>query len=341
MTSRERILCALNGGVPDRVPYCEVGVSDRVVKALSGEAIDGVTGGIDEMSGRDCALELKISEILNRDVVCYHAHPPVPAERRVGGDGIPYFLDGPVKTIADLDRIELPDPEGEELWEGAESFIASSEDHATVLVTRIGISAAYLATGMETFSISLYEDPVLISALLDRYTEWTSRVVRQAGRLGFDVVWTADDLAFKTGPLLSPKMFRDQILPFARRVADSVSMPWIFHSDGDMSELLPDLVDLGVSGFNPIEPEAMDIGAVKKDWGDKLCLVGNVSVHTLAARSTAEVECEVQRLLDTVAQDGGFILASGNSLASYCKPENVRMMLDTLAERGTYPIRRG
>ena len=338
MTPKERILCALSGGTPDRVPYCEVGVSDRVIRALSGEERVVETGGIDEMSGRDCALELKISEVLNRDVVCYHAHPPVPAERRVGADGIPFFLDGPVKTLSDVDLIVLPDPEGDEMWEGADAFIESAGDHATVLVTRIGISAAYLATGMETFSVALYEDPALIEGLLDRYTDWASRVIRQAAQLGFDVVWTADDLAFKTGPLLSPQMFCDQILPYARRVADAMSTPWIFHSDGDMSLLLPYLVDLGVSGFNPIEPEAMDIHKVKVEWGDKLCLVGNVSVHSLAARTPSEVGCEVMHLLDTVARDGAFILASGNSLASYCKPENVRTMIDTLAKHGAYPI---
>ena len=341
MTSRERILCALKGEVPDRVPYCEVGVSDHVIRALSGESNGEVTGGIDKMSGHDYASELKISSLLNRDMVCYHADPPIPAERRVGGDGIPYFLDGRVRTLAEVDLIELPDPEGDDVWEGARAFIDESSDHATCLVTRIGISAAYLATGMETFAIALYEEPALFEALLDRYTEWSSRVVRHAGRLGFDIVWTADDLAFKMGPLLSPEMFRAQILPYARRVADTMATPWIFHSDGDMTSLLSDFVDLGISGFNPIEPEAMDINALKEAWGDRSCLIGNVSVHTLAARSVADVEREVLHLLHTVAPDGGFILSTGNSLQSYCKPENVRMMIDTLAAHGSYPVVNG
>jgi uroporphyrinogen-III decarboxylase len=308
-----------------------------VIRALSGESDGEVTNGIDTMSGHDYASELKISSLLNRDVVCYHARPPIPAERRVGGDGIPYFLDGRVKTLAEVDLIELPDPEGDDVWAGARTFIEDSSDHATCLVTRIGISAAYLATGMKTFAIALYEEPALVEALLDRYTEWSSRIVQHAGRLGFDIVWTADDLAFRMGPLLSPEMFRAQILPYARRVADTMAIPWIFHSDGDMTSLLPDLVDLGISGFNPIEPEAMDINKVKKTWGDRICLIGNVSVHTLAARSVVDVERQVLHLLHTIAPGGGFILASGNSLAPYCKPENVRMMIDTLAAYGAYP----
>ena len=100
-----------------------------------------------------------------------------------------------------------------------------------------------------------------------------------------------------------------------------------------------DLFDL-MQAYGDIQrrkgPEAMDIDTVKEEWGDRLCLVGNVSVHSLAARSVEDVEREVMHLIDRIAPGGGFILASGNSLASYCKPENVRAMIDTLADHGHY-----
>ena len=165
-----------------------------------------------------------------------------------------------------------------------------------------------------------------------------ARVVRRAVELGFDYVLTADDLAFKTGPLISPAMFRRVVRPYLERVAGAATIPWVFHSDGDMTSLLPDLVDLGVAAFNPVEPEAMDIAATKAAWANRLCLIGNVSVHLLAVGAPQEVEAEVRRLLRTVAPGGGYILSSGNSLASYCRPENVRAMLDTLERWGAYPI---
>ena len=155
---------------------------------------------------------------------------------------------------------------------------------------------------------------------------------------GFDFVWTADDIAFKTSLLVSPDMFRDRFLPYVRRVADAVDVPWVYHSDGNLEELMDHLIDLGVSGVNPIEPEAMDIVSAKRRWGSRICLIGNVSVHTLAAGTQADVRSEVMDLLRDVAPGGGYIMSSGNSLASYCKPENVRSMVDTLHEYGGYPI---
>ncbi|MDA0709113.1 MAG: hypothetical protein O3B73_02765 [bacterium] len=342
MTSKERILCALQRGVPDRVPYCEVGVSSQVIQGLLGKEPQGpLEGGIDEMDNRGPEMEIAISQLLGRDHICYRISPPIPAGRLVGSDGIPYYQDGPVKSMADLDLIVLPDPESDALWDSAADFLANAGDFATCAVTRIGISAAYLAMGMETFSIALHENRSLVEAVLQRYSDWASRVARRASDLGFDFLWTADDLAFKTGPLMSPSMFREIILPHMRQVADAITIPWVFHSDGDLTALMPDLVDLGISALNPIEPGAMDIVEVKRIWGHRICLLGNVDVHLLATGSPSDIVREVRRLLRDVGPGGGYILSSGNSLASYCKPENVRAMIDTQQSDGAYPIQTG
>jgi uroporphyrinogen decarboxylase len=256
----------------------------------------------------------------------------------MGADNIPYYTEGPVKSKKDLALIVLPDPEGEELWGPARSFLAAAGEFATCAVTRVGISACYLAMGMETFSVALYDDRSLVEAIMERYSEWSSRVARRACDLGFDFLWTSDDLAFKTGPLMSPSMFREIFLPHMRRVADAVSIPWVFHSDGDLTALLPNLIDLGITALNPIEPGAMDIGEVKRNWGHRICLIGNVDVHLLASGSPDQVEQEVRRLLREVGPEGGYIMSSGNSLASYCRPENVRAMVETLQAEGAYPI---
>ena len=337
MTSRERMLCALNRGVPDRVPYCEVGVSSQVIEGLSGKkANKQLAGGIDEMDNRGPDTEIAISRLLGRDHICYRFSPFIPAERRMGSDGIPYYMDGPIKSMADLDLIVLPDPET--LFEPVPAFLEGAGEYATGAVTRVGVSASYLAMGTETFSMALYDDRSLVEAVLERYSNWAAQVGRRASDMGFDFLWTADDLAFKTGPIMSPKMFREIILPYMRKVADAISIPWVFHSDGDLTELLPDLLDLGISALNPIEPGAMDIVEVKRNWGHRICLLGNVDVHLLATGTPDKVAQEVRRLLREVGPGGGYILSSGNSLASYCKPENVRVMIDTLQRYGAYPI---
>lgn len=339
MTSKERMLCALNRGVPDRIPYCEVGVSAQVIRGLSPDLLkDHQGGGIDEMDQRDPNTEIAVSQLINRDHICYRLSPPIPAEKHIGADGIPYYTDGPIKSIADLHLIDLPDPTSDAFWEPAIHFLNQAGDYATCAVTRVGISATYLAMGMETFSMSLYDNPALVEAVLERYSNWSAQIAKRASQLGFDFLWTADDLAFKTAPLISPKMFRQIILPHVRKIADAVSIPWVFHSDGNLTSILPDLIDLGISAFNPIEPGAMNIADVKRQWGHKICLIGNVDVHLLSTGTPDQITQEVHRLIQNIGPRGGYILSSGNSLASYCKPENVRAMVNTLKEHGTYPI---
>ena len=162
--------------------------------------------------------------------------------------------------------------------------------------------------------------------------------MKQICAMGFNLVWTADDIAFKNGLLLSPKMFRERILPHVRKVAESITIPWIFHSDGNLTAVLDDLVDLGIAGLHPVEPAAMDIRALQRRYGKRLCLVGNVDVHTLGAGTPAQVEAEVLGLLRDVAPAGGYILSSGNSLASYCRVENIRVMVEAISRYGEYPI---
>jgi uroporphyrinogen-III decarboxylase len=156
--------------------------------------------------------------------------------------------------------------------------------------------------------------------------------------MGFDALWTADDIAFKNGLMLSPRMFRERILPHVRKVAANITIPWIFHSDGNLTAVLDDLVDLGIAGLHPVEPGAMDIRALKRRYGRRLCLIGNVNVHTLSQGTPAAVEAEVAGLLRDVAPAGGYMLSSGNSLASYCRLENIRAMVRTLERFGKYPI---
>ena len=343
-TGSERILSALRREEPDRVPYHEPAVSAPIIEAFCGRTLSPEgTGGIAEMDARGSMEELTIARALHRDHVTFRAVPPVPVDLENGSDGIAYYTRGHIASVKDLERIELPDPGGDAFWEGAAPLVeeARAEGLATCLTTRVGISPVYLAMGTENFAIALYDDPTLVEAILERYTDWAVRVMRHSAGRGFDYVMTADDLAFKNGPLMSPDMFRRIFLPYARKVADAIELPWVFHSDGDVSPLIADLVDLGVAGLNPIEPEAMDIERVKKEWGDHLCLVGNVSVHLLAAGTPDAVAGEVRRLLRTVAPGGGYLLSSGNSLASYCKPENVRAMIDTLDRYGSYPIAAG
>ena len=109
--------------------------------------------------------------------------------------------------------------------------------------------------------------------------------------------------------------------------------------DGNVWPFLDLIVDTGAEAFNPIEPVAnMDIGEVKRKYGQRVCLVGNIDCGELLSHGTvAEVDATVARCIRDAA-GGGFMLSSSNSIHSKVKPENYLAMVRTTQEYGTYPM---
>jgi uroporphyrinogen-III decarboxylase len=124
-------------------------------------------------------------------------------------------------------------------------------------------------------------------------------------------------------------------MPRYRRFARAVRLPWIMHTDGNILPYLDDLLGLGISGIHPLEKGAMDIRTVKRAYGGRLCLLGNVDLNLLAAGTAVEIEEEVRCLIRDLAPGGGYIVTSGNSLTSYCLPENVMTLSRAVHRYGT------
>jgi uroporphyrinogen decarboxylase len=281
---------------------------------------------------------VSISDHLHLDNVCFFLRPPLAAEKHVGKDGRIFYGDGRIRSWDDLALIELPDPNAPGFWDPAKRFVDGKGDYAAWLVTRLGSMPTMSSLGVVGFSLMLYEDRALVEAVFDRYLEWSSLVAEGASRLGFDALVTTDDVAFGTTTFFSPEVFRDLCLPRYREFQQCLDIPWILHSDGNMNPFLPDITTLDVVAFNPVERAAMDIRETKRDFGDRLCLIGNVDLNTLSIGTVEEVEAEVRGLLRDIAPGGGYILSSGNSLAAYLDPRNVEVMRDIRDRWGTYPI---
>lgn len=113
----------------------------------------------------------------------------------------------------------------------------------------------------------------------------------------------------------------------------------LFHSDGNVTPLLDDLVDLGINGLNPIQPPVMDIDEVKKKVGEKVCLLGNIDmVNTLPHGTVGDVKREVVDRIKTCAPGGGYVIMSSHTIQSNTPVENVLAMVETAHKFGKYPI---
>lgn len=324
MNSRERVMCALAGEQPDRVPFCESNVHARVAKALAGSEKD--------------LTEKEISDMLDRDVVVPIVYPPYFADAEIGEDGVSYVTTGWIKSRADLEKMILPDPYDKSIYEDAQQVLDSKGDRAAGAAIKLGVAPMLMSMGLDGFSYALADDPGLIVEVLRRYTDWQVIVCQNLIEMGFDFLWSFDDIAYRSGPFCSRKVFLNILLPALRKVSESITIPWIFHSDGNIMPVLDDLLELGMDGLHPLEPGPMDLATVKEQYGDKVCLIGNVSVHKLSMGTPDEIDEIVRQCIAVAGKNGGYMVSSSNSTPSYANAANVRAMADAIQKYGKYPL---
>jgi uroporphyrinogen decarboxylase len=198
--------------------------------------------------------------------------------------------------------------------------------------------------GFEGMALALYDSPGLVEAVVERIGSFLFEVFRRAASIpGVSALWLADDLAHADGFFFAPDFYRRVLFPWFKRygeVAASTNMPLIYHCDGVIWDIIPDLLDCGITALQPIEPKAMDIVEVKRKWGDHLALIGNIDLgHALTLGTPQEVEAEVRQRIRELAPGGGYCVGSSNSIASYVPLANYRAMIEATLEWGAYPIR--
>ncbi len=204
-------------------------------------------------------------------------------------------------------------------------------------------TTVWMYMGAETFFNALRNNEELIGAMFEK-----------VGRLQYETflrviehpcvgaALNPDDIAHNTGLLVDPKHLRKHLFPWYKKMGDvcrDKGLGFIFHSDGNCTEAMDDLVECGYHAFNPIQPNAMDIDAVKQKWGDKLCLIGNLNLDsTLTLGTVEDVRAEVYERIRTIAPGGGYMVASSNSVTDYVPLANMKAMFEATFEFGRYPI---
>jgi hypothetical protein len=356
MTSRERMLTAMRCEEPDRVPFLESVVEEPVARALlgrpkpegatpAGPALPGgVRVGLRPPGGAGYSA-LEVVEVLGLDAIGMSLYLP-DCGIYDQAEGVRRMLvGGALRSAADVARLQLPDPEDDRIYAPLRRFVAEHRATERALFCRLPLGAdpVILGMGFERFALSVHDDRELLDALFDLYGAWYARAMRRVCALGFDFIWTGEDIAYKTGTYVSPAVFRELFMPRYRRVAAEITLPWLLHSDGNLTPVLDDLVELGLSGIHPVEPGAMDLAETKRRYGKRLCLCGHIDLETLSTGTPAQVERLVREAISVAGPGGGYIAGSSNSVTAWCKPENVRAMAEAIRKYGKYPnsARRG
>jgi len=165
--------------------------------------------------------------------------------------------------------------------------------------------------GTEGLSYMFYDDPVLIHECLEFLCDHIIRLLERPFReMTFDFMWIHEDLAGKGGPLIGPKLFREFILPHYKRYLHFIKAHGVevvlVDTDGDFEVLIPEFLEAGVDGFNPMEvASGMDPVGMRKKYGNSFCMVGGIDKREIA-KGKKEIDQEVAKIAPLV-HAGGYI----------------------------------
>jgi uroporphyrinogen decarboxylase len=204
--------------------------------------------------------------------------------------------------------------------------------------------------GTEAFLMDMALRPEFAQTLLDKITstlESLLKLAMQAGGQYFNMIeLPGDDYAGNANTIMSPAMFRKFVQPCLARLVKTVKehnpdMKIMLHSDGAISKLIQDIIDLGVDVIHPLEPlPATDLTAVKEQFGNQVTFLGGIDISHAMPGSREDVIAETKRRITQLASGGGYILAPSNHLQADVPAENVVALFETAHQFGKYPIQR-
>ncbi len=270
----------------------------------------------------------------------------------------------PLAESSDLAGFPWPDPNASALLEEAERAIAA-DGGQHFIAPNFGFALferAWSLRGFDQLLMDLVDQPQWVEELLDRITEiqitlakrfvsvrvaasrksaaFPSDEQKNDGTLpsrryedGVDGGYFGDDYGAQRSLLFSPKHWRQLIKPRLARifaVFRNAGLPTILHSDGDIWPILPDLVDIGLTCLNPVQPEVLEHQRLFREFGKHLSFYGGISTQEVLPKVTpVKVRAATIACVRDLAPDGtGLILGPSHRMQSDIPPENVAAMLE-------------
>lgn len=197
---------------------------------------------------------------------------------------------------------------------------------------------------MEAFCCRFFDDPEGVHRdarrMRDEAVEWAKRQVDA----GCEVILHPVDFCFNDGPLLSPRMFAEFVTPYLAEICEAVKAmgAWVIvHTDGDIRPILDQLVSAGPHMLHSLDPMAgVDIAEVKRRWGTRVALMGNVHCAALQTGTEEEVVESAMYCIRHAAPGGGYCFSTSNVAFKGMPPERYELMMEVRERYGRYPIER-
>jgi uroporphyrinogen decarboxylase len=196
--------------------------------------------------------------------------------------------------------------------------------------------------GHQYLLMGMAMDPDWVRDMCEVYVATTIRLLEVLfEREGLpDGLWLWNDLGFKNRPFLSPAMYRELIFPADKRLCDfahSRGLPVVLHCDGLIESLIPHLIEAGIDCLQPLEIKAgMDLVKIKKQYGERIALIGGMDVRELISNDLNRVRRELETKLPAAMEGGGYILQVDHSVPDQVNYETYKYFVETGLKIGTY-----
>jgi uroporphyrinogen decarboxylase len=344
MTSRERVLCAIAHRAPDRVPItfdAEPEVIQMLQQHFGVNTRDGVWNAL-HADTRLVGVDHHYHHIRQEGKVAYDFWGIGSTPQAYSGGTYNEYTHFPLaqrSTIAEVEAYDWPTPD-EFTLESLRAARAANPGKA--IIAHITHGAYFKAThmrGMENFMMDLGLEPEFAAAVMGRIRGYLVPAVERLCREGgdaFDIFYMADDFCSADGPIISPDVFRAQIQPYLREIAQIVhrhDKKFLLHVCGAVRPLLPLIIEAGVDLLEPIQTSAagMAVEGLKRDFGDKIAFYGSIDLIRVLSRGTPEqVRQEVLKNFRVLGKNGGFIVGPGHTyIQPDCPLANILMMYET------------
>ena len=345
MTHRERVLRCLNHQTADRVP-------------LSGKFRPEVWVELQEHFGTD-DRDL-IHEKLGLDFKLVGMGRSRDFLERSGGSGTIRYDDGsyenewgairlnigpymkyvyhPLSDESNLDTYKFPSLEGR--FEGVKKRVEQLKQNYVVSAgTSTFFRNSWDLRGLEAFLVDIAMESPFLLKLLDKMLEYKLEIISQFAQAGVDIINIVGDIAMHTHLFMEPDLWRKHfkwrdamLIEEARKYGVK---HFYFHTDGNLMEIMEDLIEIGFNIINPIQPECMDPYEIKERFGDRITLDGTISSQqTLPYGTVEDVRNEVRERIQRCGKDGGLVIAPNNTVQFDVPLENLLAVYETAKEVG-------
>jgi hypothetical protein len=253
--------------------------------------------------------------------------------QRLGSDGkYEEWISGPLVDTDDLDSLDWPDERCIVDAPALPDKVRKLKAQGYWVVGNGGVhpfKQAWHMRGFENFLCDYMANPDWVEAYYDRILRFNLACCRRSAQVGVDMIEYWGDVAMQDRMIVPPDQWRRLDKPMWTRLILETrkikpDMKFFFHSDGDVRPIIGDIIEAGFDILNPLQPECVNPGLIKKQWGDRITLDGGGSVQrTLPLGSVEDVRREVDFLMKTCAYDGGYIFRPSNVAPYDCPLENI------------------